>query len=160
MFLFRSSLRGSVFLGTFLLWLVFPGLASSGLALCIGGDTYGTWDFPAEPGQPGQVSGVLVIDQSGEPLFSLDAELTERTHPMEFRLGEIDGILADSSGTPVYGIAGAWRTFARDDANGGWQATIYRLDTGEAVGMIAAEFGSEPGQEGTYSGQWVICERP
>jgi hypothetical protein len=158
MFPRRSSLR--FLFGMLLLGLLFPGFASSGLALCIGGATYGTWDLPAEPGQLGQVSGVLLIDQTGEPLFSLDAELTEGPRPMEFRLGEVDGILADSSGTPVYGITGVWRTFPRDDANGQWQATIYRLDTGEAVGMIAAEFASEPGQEGTYTGQWVICEHP
>jgi hypothetical protein len=157
----RSSFRISVFLGMLLLGLVFPGLARSvDPDLCIGGDTYGAWDLPSEPGEPGQASGVLVVDQSGKPLFSLDAELTEKAHPMEFRLGDMDGILADSSGTPLYGIAGTWRTFPRDDANGRWQATIYRLDTAEPVGMITAEFASEPGQEGMYAGQWVICELP
>ena len=51
--------------------------------------TYGAWDLPPGPGQTGQASGVLVVDQSGEPLFSLDATLTEGPPPMEFRLGEI-----------------------------------------------------------------------
>jgi hypothetical protein len=79
---------------------------------------------------------------------------------MEFRLGQIDGILADSSGTPLYAIAGSWRTVPHDDIHGAWQAMIYDLDTGEAVGMIEAEFTSQLGGGGKYAGQWVICEYP
>ena len=157
----QPFLRVSVFVGCLLVGLVLPGLALSAEPdLCIGGETYGAWDLPPGPGQTGQASGVLVIDESDEPLFNLDATLREGPPPMEFRLGDIDGVLTDASGTPVYGIAGAWRTVPRDDFNGGWQATIYRLDTGEAVGMIEAKFTSEPGEEGTYTGQWVICEHP
>jgi hypothetical protein len=157
----QAFLRGSLFLGALLLGLVFPGPARSAEPpLCIGGDTYGTWDLPPGPGQAGQAQGVLVVDQSDEPLYRLDASLTEGPPPMEFRLGEIDGILADSSGTPLYGIAGSWRTVPRDDTHGGWQAAIYDLDTGDAVGMIEAEFTSKPGADGKYAGRWVICEYP
>jgi hypothetical protein len=153
--------RIPVFLGTLLLGLVFPGPARSAEPLlCIGGDTYGAWNLPSGPGQTGQANGVLVVDHSGEPLYSLDASLTEGPPPMEFRLGEIDGILADSSGTPQYGIAGSWRTIPRSDNIGTWQATIYDLETGEAVGMIEAKFISRPGGDGIYGGQWVICELP
>jgi hypothetical protein len=157
----QAFLRVSIFLGALLVALVFPGRATSAAPdLCIGGDTHGVWALPPGSGQTGQASGVLVVQQSDEPLFSLEATLTEGPPPMEFRLGEVDGILADSSGTPAYGIAGAWRTDPRDDTHGEWQATIYRLDTGETVGMIEAEFTREPGEEGTYVGQWVICEHP
>jgi hypothetical protein len=154
-------LRVSVFLGALLLGLIFPGPARSAEPLlCIGGDTYGTWELPPGPGQTGQALGVLVVDHFGDPLYNLDASLTEGPPAMEFRLGEIAGILADSSGTSLYGIAGSWRTFPRSDNLGAWQATIYDLDTGEAVGMIEADFTSEPSGEGKYAGQWVICEYP
>jgi hypothetical protein len=157
----QPILRVSVFLGALLVGLVFPGPARSGeLLLCIGGDTYGTWQLPPGPDQTGQALGVLVVDHSSEPLYNLDASLTEGPPPMEFRLGEIDGILADSSGTPVYGVAGSWRTVPHDDTHGAWHATIYDLDTGEAVGTIEADFTSEPGGEGKYAGQWEICEYP
>jgi hypothetical protein len=157
----QPFLRVAVFLGALLLALAFPDPGrSADPLLCIGGDTYGSWQLPNGPDQPGQAHGVLVVDQSGEPLYSLDASLTEGPPPMEFRLGELDGILADSSGTPVYGIAGSWRTVPRDDIHGTWQATIYDLDTGESVGMIDAQFTNDPGGDGTYAGQWVICEHP
>jgi hypothetical protein len=157
----QPIVRVSVFLGALLLGLVFPCPARSGEPLlCIGGDTYGTWELPPGPGQTGQAHGVLVVDQSGEPLYSLDASLTEGPAPMEFRLGEIGGILADSSGTAVYAIAGSWRTVPRSDNLGKWQATIYDFDTGDVVGMIEADFTNEPGGEGKYAGQWVICEYP
>jgi hypothetical protein len=157
----QPFLTVSVFFGALLLGLVFPGPARPAEPLlCIGGDTYGAWELPPGPGQPGQAHGVLVVDQSGEPLYSLYASLTEGPWPMEFRLGETNGTLADSSGTPLYGIAGNWRTVPRDDTQGEWQATIYDLDTGETVGIIEAEFSSEPSGEGTYVGQWVVCERP
>jgi hypothetical protein len=155
----QAFVRVSVFLEALLLGLVFLGSARSGEPLlCIGGDTYGTWELPAGPGQTGQAVGVLVVDHFGDPLYNLDASLTEGPPPMEFRLGEIAGILADSSGTALYAIAGSWRTVPRSDSIGEWQATIYDLDTGEAVGMIEAEFTNEPGGDGKYAGQWVICE--
>jgi hypothetical protein len=157
----QPFLRASVYLGALLLGLEFLGPARSAEPLLyIGGDTYGTWELPAGPGQTGEADRVLVVDQSGEPLYGLDASLTEGPPPMEFRLGEIAGILADSSGTPLYGITGSWRTVPRDDTHGAWQATIYDLDTGETVGMIEAAFTYEPGGDGKYAGQWVICEYP
>jgi hypothetical protein len=157
----QPFLRVSVFLGALLVGPVVPGPGRSAEPLlCIGGDTYGTWALPPGPGQTGQAHGVLVVDGSDEPLYTLDATLTEGPPPMEFRLGEVDGTLADSSGTPLYGIAGSWKTVPHDDSHGTWQATIYDLDTGETVGMIEADFTIKPGGEGTYAGQWVICEYP
>jgi hypothetical protein len=153
----RQLLAVSLVLGALLLGLVFPGVAKSVAPdLCFGGDTYGAWDLPSGD-EPGQATGVLVIDQSGDPFLTLNAELTEPSHPLEFRTGEIVGTLATPSGTPLYRIAGTWRTNPRDDYNGTWQAIIYHPNAPESLGMIIAEFA---GQEGTYSGTWVICERP
>jgi hypothetical protein len=157
----QPFLSVSVVLGALLLALVIPGSARSDEPLlCIGGNTAGAWALPIGPGQTGQARGGLVVDQSGKPLYGLHATLTEGVPAMEFRYGDIDGILADSSGTPFYGVAGSWRTVPHSDTDGTWQATIYDLDTGEAVGMIEAEFTSKPGGEGKYAGQWVICEYP
>jgi hypothetical protein len=79
---------------------------------------------------------------------------------MEFRIGRIDGILTDSSGNPLYSVAGVWRTAARDYTQGVWHAAIYDLDTGEQVGGMQGTFTQPPDQQGQYEGEWVLCEHP
>ncbi len=159
MLLRPSLLESSAFLGVLLLGLMVPGIARSNPGLCIAGETYGEWDLPSGPGDTGQVNGVLVVDPD-EPLYYLEATLTEGPPPMEFRLGQMDGLLTDSSGTPVYGVEGAWRTIPRSDTQGTWHAVIYQLDTGEPVGKMRGVFNQPPGKEGEYQGKWIICEHP
>jgi hypothetical protein len=155
-----SLLRSIAFLGVLLLGVSLPGVARSMLRLCIAGTTSGDWELPAGTGETGQATGVLVVDQSEDPLFYLDATLTEGPPPMEFRIGQIDGILTDSAGTPLYTVAGVWRTVPRDYTRGVWHAAIYDLDTGERAGRMRGTFTQPPGQQGQYDGEWVLCEYP
>jgi hypothetical protein len=154
-----SLLKLSAFFGVLLLGLLVPGSARSNPGLCIAGETYGEWDLPSGAGDTGQVNGVLVVDPE-EPLFYLEATLTEGPPPMEFRLGQITGMLTDSSGTPVYGVEGGWRTIPRSDTEGMWRAVIYQLDTGEPVGKMHGTFTQPLGKDGEYQGEWVICDHP
>jgi hypothetical protein len=141
------------------------GPAAAAPNLCYGGVTYGQWDLPASPNDGGFARGILVA--GGPILYHLSAKLTEIPSPaLSLRFGEIWGFLGspyNPNDLPQYGIKGRWSGSALS-GDGTWQATIFRLDTGDPVGQMQGKY-HDPGPYthrviGEFKGDWTICVRP
>jgi hypothetical protein len=160
----RFVFRLPALLALYLLALAVPANVAAGV--CIAGDAHGSWDGPVEIGDTGSASGVLVADGTEEPLFDLDATLTGTDSiGLDYINGDVFGVLTDPSdptGTPAYGIAGNWVINTRlPESPGGWQASSYDLDSGDAVGEMSGTFTIPPsGGEGEFVARWYIGECP
>src|SRR5262249_22413419 len=140
-----------------------PLATRAGAGNGLGGSAEGLWDLPESERQPGWLGGWLISAESGEARFYFAALLEERIGPpLETRFGAIYGVLSDLKAPaeePAYYVEGPWRGL-RSGFRGTWSATIYSIETWEAVGEMAGDF-TDPapytvGDYGAFTGRWRL----